>query len=251
MMQRYFVDRTSWEDEGVAITGNDVHHMTRVMRMQEGDTFICVHPDHGPALCEIDKINAGEKVSGTVREWLAENKELPVRVTIVQSLGKGDKLEQVVQKGTELGAYDFIPFEAERSVAKWDAKKAKKKVSRLEKIAKEASEQSERSSIPEISDVMAMTALIKKSHQYDVKLIAHEEEARSGNHHSLADQLQRVTRGKRVIVVFGPEGGFTSEEAEQLLSADFHPVRLGPRILRMETAPLYFLSSLSYQLEEQ
>ncbi|WP_079530320.1 16S rRNA (uracil(1498)-N(3))-methyltransferase [Halobacillus hunanensis] len=250
-MQRYFIDRTNWEGDGVAITGNDVHHMTRVMRMQEGDTFICVHPDHGPALCEIDMIKAGEKVTGIVREWLAEHKELPVKVTIVQSLGKGDKLEQVVQKGTELGAYDFIPFEAERSVAKWDEKKAKKKISRLEKIAKEASEQSERSRIPEILSVMTITELIKKSHKYDIKLIAYEKEARSGDHHSLAEQLQRVTSGQSVIVVFGPEGGFTSEEADQLLSADFYPVRLGPRILRMETAPLYFLSSLSYQLEEQ
>ncbi|MFD2926016.1 16S rRNA (uracil(1498)-N(3))-methyltransferase [Halobacillus naozhouensis] len=249
-MQRYFVDRTNWTEDGVVIKGDDVHHMTRVMRMQEGDAFICIHPVHGPALCEIDKIAPGEKVTGAVREWVTEDKELPVKVTIVQSLGKGDKLEQVVQKGTELGACSFIPFEAKRSVVKWDAKKAKKKISRLQKIAKEASEQSERSTIPDVSDVMSMTELIRQSYQYDVKMIAYEREARSENHRSLAEQLQQVKRGQSVIILFGPEGGFTPEEADQLFLSDFLPVRLGPRILRMETAPLYFLSSLSYQIEE-
>ncbi|UOR12265.1 16S rRNA (uracil(1498)-N(3))-methyltransferase [Halobacillus amylolyticus] len=248
-MQRYFIEQANWEEDRVVIKGDDVHHIVRVMRMQKNDSLICVHPERGPALCKI--IAVEQEVICSIKDWLDENKELPVEVTIVQSLGKGDKLEQVVQKGTELGAHRFIPFNAERSVAKWDAKKANKKITRLQKIAKEASEQSERAMVPAVFNVMTLSELIEQSSLHEVKLIAYENEARSERSQSLASRLREIKNDQRVIIIFGPEGGFTSEEADKLFSGGFFPVRLGPRILRMETAPLYFLSSLSYQLEEQ
>ncbi|UOQ93785.1 16S rRNA (uracil(1498)-N(3))-methyltransferase [Halobacillus shinanisalinarum] len=248
-MQRYFIDQANWEEDRVVIKGDDVHHIVKVMRMKKEDSLICVHPERGPALCEI--VAAEQEVLCSIIDWLDENKELPVEVTIVQSLGKGDKLEQVVQKGTELGADFFIPFDAERSVAKWDAKKANKKLTRLKKIAKEASEQSERAKVPSVLDVMTLSEIIEQNDSYDVKLIAHENEARSVRSHSLSSRLHVIKDNQRVIIIFGPEGGFTPGEADKLFASGFLPVRLGPRILRMETAPLYFLSSLSYQLEEQ
>ena len=115
--------------------------------------------------------------------------ELPVSVSIVSGLPKGDKLEWIIQKGTELGAYEFIPFIAARSVVKWDEKKGAKKLIRWNKIAKEAAEQSHRTMIPEVSTPISMKELIKRSNSYDVKIIAYEEEAKEGESAMLMKKL--------------------------------------------------------------
>ncbi|MCA0982700.1 16S rRNA (uracil(1498)-N(3))-methyltransferase [Halobacillus yeomjeoni] len=248
-MQRYFIELDNWKENSILITGDDVHHIARVMRMTEGDELVCVHPSMGAAVCEIKEVR-GDQVRCEIVEWEHEDREMPVKVTIVQSLGKGDKMEQVVQKGTELGANQFISFQAKRSVVKWDEKKASKKLQRLEKIAKEASEQSERSHIPQVQHASSLQEILETAKDYTLCLIAYEDEARQNSCQTLARELQKVRDGDEILIIFGPEGGFADEEVEELKNHNFSPVRLGPRILRMETAPLYFLSSLSYQLEE-
>ncbi|MCP3030362.1 16S rRNA (uracil(1498)-N(3))-methyltransferase [Halobacillus sp. A1] len=248
-MQRYFVDSSNWNQTQVTISGDDVHHISNVMRMTEGQTIVCVHPDFGAAVCSIEKMEVPEQIICKVDEWIKKNTELPVNVTIVQSLGKGDKMEQVVQKATELGADSFIPYQAERSVAKWDKKKTDKKIMRLKKIAKEASEQSERVKVPEIHDLLELNELLRMD-SFDVKLLAFEDEARKDTYSSLRLELEKVNEGDSLLVIFGPEGGFSSRESNALVNSGFHSIRLGPRILRMETAPLYFLSAVSYHFEE-
>lgn len=247
-MQRYFVEAEQWEDHSVTVTGKDVHHISRVMRMEPGENIVCIHQEKGAALCEIKHISE-EEVTCHQMKWLDENRELPVEVTIVQSLGKGDKLEQVVQKGTELGANCFVPYSADQSVAKWDHKKVKKKVERLQKIAKEASEQSERMRIPEVTTLYNLDDLLKEE-AYTWRFFGYADEARQSTSTSLQSRLSKVKAGDKVLVVFGPEGGFSKKEVQKFQDYGFLSVRLGPRILRTETAPLYFLSSLSYQLEE-
>ncbi|MBA2173546.1 16S rRNA (uracil(1498)-N(3))-methyltransferase [Halobacillus locisalis] len=249
-MQRYFVSDDLWDKNQVTIEGKDVHHIVRVMRMEQGTKIICIHSQKGAALCEILEVTDETVIAGVI-EWLDENRELPVDVTIVQSLGKGDKMEQVVQKGTELGAHRFIPFAADRSVAKWDSKKIGKKIERLEKIAKEASEQSERMHIPMISTMHKLQDLVKLSDDFTYCFFGYAESARQSVSLSLHDHLKHVAPGDSVLVVFGPEGGLSDEEVSAFKNHGFESIRLGRRILRMETAPLYFLSSLSYQLEEQ
>ncbi|WP_369813126.1 RsmE family RNA methyltransferase [Virgibacillus halodenitrificans] len=140
-MQRYFVSETGWGTNEVTILGEDVHHINRVMRYKEGANIICNHPDGRAAICELLVITA-DSVQAEIKQWLNENVELPIQVTVAQGLPKGDKLELILQKGTELGAYAFIPFQAERSIVNWDKKKQEKKLIRFNKIVKEASEQS-------------------------------------------------------------------------------------------------------------
>ena len=149
-MQRYFIHEMI-DEKNVTVSGDDFHHMTRVMRMEVGDRFFgVVHTD--TALIEIDAI-LEQSLRGRIIEWVDEAKELPIQVSIANGLPKGDKLEWVIQKGTELGAHAFIPFMATRSIVKWDAKKAAKKTERLRKIAKEAAEQ-----YSEYRDGLVMTA---------------------------------------------------------------------------------------------
>ncbi|MFA1820458.1 16S rRNA (uracil(1498)-N(3))-methyltransferase [Virgibacillus oceani] len=250
-MQRYFVPESGWEDNQIIITGEDAHHINRVMRLKAGDQVICNHPEGYAAVCEIISSSPSE-VHTKVLEQMEENKELPIDVIIAQGLPKGDKIDYIIQKGTELGAHSYLPFQAERSIVVWDDKKKKKKITRLNKIAKEASEQSHRNKIPYIYPVMSMADLLEETKAYDLKIFAYEEEAKTGNHQSLGTILKKISQNqyRRLILCIGPEGGFSQNEANLLKEHDFHSVRLGPRILRTETASLYALASISYHFEE-
>ncbi|KGX93574.1 16S rRNA methyltransferase [Pontibacillus halophilus JSM 076056 = DSM 19796] len=247
-MQRYFIPASGWQEGKVIITGEDAHHIKRVMRMTEDDEIICCTPDGRAALCQLEVVTEDDIKASIVR-WLDEQKELPVNVTIVQGLPKGDKMELVIQKGTELGAHEFIPFAAERSIVKWDGKKAKKKIERYQKIAKEASEQSHRTQIPQVNDVHTLDQ-IASLQSYDWKLFAFEDEAKSSTYRSLKEVIPNLTEEQSVLIVIGPEGGLSEKEVDVLKTHEFLSVRLGPRILRSETAHAYILSSISYQLEE-
>ncbi|MBM7554717.1 16S rRNA (uracil(1498)-N(3))-methyltransferase [Thalassobacillus pellis] len=248
-MQRYFVDKADWQGDKVTIRGDDVHHISRVMRMDAGDEIICTQSGGKAAVCKIAELTA-DAVICKVDSLMEESTELPVTVTIVQALGKGDKLETVIQKGTELGADQFIPYQADRSVVKWDRKKAEKKAPRMQKIAKEASEQSHRLKVPSVSGLHSINEILALSDNYDVKIFAYEDEAKQEDYHSLSSVMASMSPGMRMIAVIGPEGGFSEKEVRKFYEAGFQSVRLGPRILRMETAPLYLLASISYHFEE-
>jgi 16S rRNA (uracil1498-N3)-methyltransferase len=244
-LQRYFAKQ---EEDTFIIQEDDYHHIVRVMRMNVGDKIYCVNNDQQVAQCSIENIFENE-VTAKVVQWVEGEIELPVSVSIVSGLPKGDKLEWIIQKGTELGAYEFIPFIAARSVVKWDEKKGAKKLIRWNKIAKEAAEQSHRTMIPEVSTPISMKELIKRSNSYDVKIIAYEEEAKEGESAMLTKKLQSMTKGQTILALFGPEGGLSESEVNLLKEQDFVTCGLGPRILRTETAPLYLLSAVSYHFE--
>ncbi|WP_214480317.1 16S rRNA (uracil(1498)-N(3))-methyltransferase [Bacillus sp. SM2101] len=247
-MQRYFIDDKKYEqNDQIIITNDDHHHITRVMRMNVGDS-IYVIVGQRTARCEIVEIT-NEEVLTNIVEWVESSNELPIKVTIASGLPKGDKLELVIQKGTELGANSFIPFNAARSIVKWDEQKGLKKIKRWQKIAKEAAEQSHRNKIPDIYDPMTFKKLLENSANYDYKLIAYEEEAKIGEQSVLAATLSKMVASQSLLVVFGPEGGLSEKEVEELRSHGFKSCALGPRILRTETAPIYLLSAVSYHFE--
>ncbi|MFC5604040.1 16S rRNA (uracil(1498)-N(3))-methyltransferase [Sporosarcina koreensis] len=246
-MQRYFLE-TPFDEVGNAfISGDDGKHIAKVMRMEAGDRIIAVN--NGEAfICEIANILT-DGVAVTKMDGPLRSNEMPISVTIACGLPKGDKLDLIVQKGTELGMSKIIPFEAERSIVKWDAKKGDKKVERLNKIAKEAAEQCHRTIIPAVSAPMSFKQLLQESRNHDVCFFADEEDAKGTDPNRIADRLKNVYHKQTVLVVFGPEGGLSRKEAEEMRAAGFKSVSLGPRILRTETAPLYCLSAMSYEFE--
>ncbi|MEB1807546.1 MAG: 16S rRNA (uracil(1498)-N(3))-methyltransferase [Bacillaceae bacterium] len=247
-MQRYFVAKEQMNDHMVLIHGEDVKHITRVMRMTEGDQIICSNNFDRVCLCEIDRFE-DDQVVALIVEDLPSESELPVNIIIAQALPKGDKLDYVIQKGTELGAAQFIPVQGERSIVKWDGKKEGKRIERLSKIAKEAAEQSHRSRIPAIESLHTLEKLIERKNEFDHLLFAYEEEGKTGNHKQLANVFAKAESGESLLFVIGPEGGFSEAEAVKLGEAGFTPTSLGPRILRAETAPMYILSAVSYYFE--
>lgn len=244
-MQRYFIDVAT--PPSAVISGDDARHIERVMRMKEGQQIITVFNDKA-YLSEIVSFQDND-VHVTFIEPLERKVELPVNVTIACGLPKGDKLDLVIQKSTELGMAGFIPFAAERSIVQWDSKKWSKKQERFEKIAKEAAEQSHRTKVPTIHDLHTMKQLVNNIESYDLVLICDEEEAKLEKRLRFADHIKKVYDNMSILIVFGPEGGLSRTEVEQLSSKGAFTTTLGPRILRAETAPLYALAAISYELE--
>lgn len=246
-VQRYFVKQRTNGDRFL-IDEEDRHHIVKVMRMQIGDQIICVDQEGKQAVCALAEITDTSVVADVV-QWKDEVSELPISITIASGLPKGDKLEWIIQKGTELGAHQFLPFSAARSVVKWDEKKAAKKIDRWQKIAKEAAEQSHRAFLPEVSSAISFKELLSKSKEFEYKLVAFEEESRNGETSVFTSTLNKMSKGDSLLLVFGPEGGLSDAEVQQLKNNDFAVCGLGPRILRTETAPLYALAAISYHFE--
>lgn len=246
-MQRYFIDQAYRST--VEISGKPHHHMSRVMRMAAGDQVFLAFNDQTTIKAKILAITSDNVTLEEVEKEQLQ-RELPINITIASGFPKGEKLELIVQKGTELGAFDFIAFPGESSVAKWDAKKQQKKQQRLNKIAQEAAEQAHRQALPKVR-FAAEKELITMFAEYDAVLIAYEESAKQGEQAQLVQTLQQLTAGQKLLVVFGPEGGLTPNEIERFQAAGGKLCGLGPRILRTETAPFYLLSAASFYYELQ
>lgn len=247
-MQRYFLEGTYAQQETYELEGNDFHHAAHVMRMTTGQACYLSFSNQETIIAEVTEIVEDKVLLKEVgKEEMT--KEMPYDVTIACGYTKGDKLEWVAQKATELGMAGLIGFPAKASVVKWDHKKLDKKQPRLEKIVKEAAEQSHRQLVPRVSLLTAFSELIEEIDGYDIVLVAYEESAKVGEQTQLVQTLQSITCNQRVLVVFGPEGGVMPEEILALEAKGAKLCALGPRILRAETAPLYLLSAMSYQWE--
>ncbi|HJV44607.1 MAG TPA: 16S rRNA (uracil(1498)-N(3))-methyltransferase [Bacillota bacterium] len=246
-MQRYFVKQEQFDKPlaKVTINGEDVGHIVKVMRSSVGDRFITCDENGECYLSRIIELDK-ERVICTLEEKIEEDRELPVRVTIAQGLPKGDKMDLIIQKGTELGAHAFIPFSSSRTIVQLDEKKEQKRLERWGKIAKEAAEQSHRGFIPHIKRISSLRQIFASASQYDLALIAYENEKTT----PLSQPLQKITAGARILLIIGPEGGFAEEEVKQAMCHRIEPVMLGRRILRTETAGLYGLSCISYDFEQ-
>lgn len=247
-MQRYFLAEPYRPQPVYTLTGETYHHIARVMRMKPEAEIYLVFADQRAIVAAIKEITEEAVLAVELRkEALA--KELPVTITIASGYPKGDKLELIVQKGTELGAAAFIGFPATSSVVKWDEKKLNKKQQRLAKIAQEAAEQSQRQAAPAVELLASKKQLQEKLSEFDAVFVAYEEAAKQGEKAQLAKLLQQVQPGAKILAVFGPEGGLTEQEVAAFTAAGAITGALGPRILRTETAPFYFLAAASYQLE--
>lgn len=253
-MQQYFTDQRALNPgDMVTLSADDSHHIIRVMRGREGDKLEIIGGQQR-FVGQIESLSEDQLVEVVILERLAIDYydiELPVEVTIACGLSKNDKLDTIVQKATECGMSHFIPLALKRDVVQWTTKKSQAKIERLAKIAKGAAEQSHRLHVPTIDALKTLPQLLERAADYDVILVAYEETAKEGQHAVLAAVVEELIPGQKVLVVFGSEGGLDPKEIQALNAAGFEACSLGPRILRAETAPIYFLSALSFGLELQ
>ncbi|MDF2726332.1 MAG: hypothetical protein K0Q59_6010 [Paenibacillus sp.] len=250
-MQRYFIDPASLTETEAIIGGDDAHHIVNVMRARPGDTIIVSDGVSREVLAKIEELGKG-RVVARVSEALPMNAEAVIRVTIAQSLPKGDKMETVIQKGTEIGACRFVTFISDRTVVQYDGKKEAKRLERWQKIAKEAAEQAHRNRIPEIEAPVSWKQLMTVAGEADVALFCYEKEEALTLKQALRPAIAKrgSANAMQVLLIVGPEGGFTEREAEEAVKAGCLSVKLGPRILRTETAGLVGLTCILYEAGE-
>lgn len=232
-LQRYFVRPEQIDEDQVTISGDDAHHMVRVMRSKPGDTVVICDNSGKEFTVRLVEVGGGTVRGHIVSVQKAESEPL-LRITLAQSLLKGDKLEWVVQKGTEMGVHAFYPFRSKRSVVKLNGAKAEKRRDRWKKVGKEAAEQSHRARVPEISVPIDWEDLLRLIASFDVAIIPYERE----HTQSLSGLWQTLPQVETCLIIIGPEGGFDEVEVDAARQAGAHPVHLGPRILRAETAAL-------------
>ncbi|MUT66656.1 16S rRNA (uracil(1498)-N(3))-methyltransferase [Paenibacillus sp. NEAU-GSW1] len=257
-MQRYFVSAEQFEGrDSVRLTEDDAFHAVRVMRMKEGEKFIVSDGASRVALAAVEEASAAE-VRARIVEELPMESEPAWSVTIAQSLPKGDKMELVIQKGTEIGAYRFAPFQSERMIVQYDGKKEAKRLERWGKIAKEAAEQAHRCIVPQVEAVRSWRELTDSISDFDLALFCYEREGDGAKGKGVKDALLEWKRScggelpdsPKLLLIVGPEGGFTEAEAKGAEAAGAIVVGLGKRILRTETAGIVGLTCLLYEAGE-
>lgn len=234
-MQRYFCEKQ--EHQIFTLSEDDSYHVVKVMRMEVSNSIEIICQNH-TYLCEIVELEP--LVKAKIVELIEEERELSYQITIVQSLVKEQKMDMILQKCTELGVFQIIPYEATRSILKLDTKQDKK-IMRWQKVVKEAAEQSKRKMIPVVTSCMNLSNLVKLS-DYDMKILCTVNE----NSQNLKKVLSKVTSGAKILFVIGPEGGFTKEEEKIFLENQFLPISLGKTVLRTETASLFIMSVIRY-----
>lgn len=241
-MQKYFISHDELLNK--KIISDDVNHIKNVTRSKIGDTVI-VSDQNKEYLVKFNKIE-NKFVDFELVNEIENQNELPVLVDIYQGYPKGDKLDDIVKHATELGVNAIYATFMKRSIVKLDGKKIVNKIERYKKIAKEAAEQSFRKIIPSF-DIKYLDEIDFSS--YDIKLIAYEENAYNGELVNFKKTISNAKQGSKIAIIIGPEGGIDPKEIEKLEKNGFTCCAFGRRILRTETAPLYALSAISYELE--
>ncbi|OAT82390.1 16S rRNA (uracil(1498)-N(3))-methyltransferase [Desulfotomaculum copahuensis] len=241
-MSRFFVAPEQISGERVIITGPDVIHISRVLRLGAGDTVTVL--DGAGRACRVRLTAAGkDAVEGLIIEEFAAGGESPLRVTLLQGLAKGDKMEMIIQKCTELGVAAVVPLHCRRSVARLEPGKARQRRERWQRVAMEAAKQCRRAVIPRVTEVMSLPEALELIPPDALAVMPYEMEK--------CRALKQVLRGRaagEVYLLIGPEGGFEPLEVDLATGRGVIPVSLGPRILRTETAGPAALAMVLYEL---
>ena len=245
-MYQFFVEPSQIQDKKIIITGSDVNHIRNVLRMKIGEEIAVKSGEDGREYrCGIEAF-AQDQVICSLRFIREEGVELPSKIYLFQGLPKADKMELIVQKAVELGAFEVIPVTVKRCVVKLDEKKAATKVGRWQGIAEAAAKQCKRGIIPVVKMPMTLREAAAYAQEMEVRLIPYEL---AGDMAHTREIIEGITPGQSVALFIGPEGGFEESEVETALAAGIEPITLGRRILRTETAGLTVLSWLMYHLE--
>ena len=242
-MQKFFI--TLDEFESKTLSKDTYFQIINVLRSKVNDQFLVGVIDK-TYLVQISKIE-NKNVAFEVIEEKTGNSELPFFVSLFQGYPKGDKLENIIKYGTQLGVSEFHPTLMKRSVFKLDSNKKDNKLERFNKIAKEAAEQSFRNICPTVVDIKQLSKI--DFSEYDIKILCYEESAIYDESCAFKRIVNSIKTNDKIAVVVGPEGGIDPTEVDYLVNQGFVSVGLGPRILRTETVVFYVLSTLSYEWE--
>ena len=242
-MTRFFVSPEEFQPDFMVLTGENAKH-AKVLRLKNGEEVLVCDGQGRECLCTVSDVSEGQ-ISLVVQHQRESESEAAVKVSIYMAFPKGDKLEHVIQKATELGAAEIVAFPSSRCVSRPDDKSLKKKLERWQKIAASAAEQSGRGVIPEVVVLGSFAEALKRAAQADKAILFYENEQAVTLRMSLsAGDYQSIS------LLTGPEGGLEEAEVEKARLAGLEICTLGKRILRCETAPLCALSAVMYHVGE-
>ena len=242
-MVRFFVTAEELLQDSPTLTGENAQH-AKVLRLKPGEEVLLCDGEGREALCTVTDFGK-DYCSVSVLERRDSATEAAVRVSVYMAFPKSDKLEHVIQKATELGAYEIVTFPSARCISKPDDKSIKKKVERWQKIALSAAEQSGRGRVPQVVVLDSFSQALSRAAQADKALMFYEHEEATTLHMALSEGSFYT-----VSLLTGPEGGLEEKEVEQARAAGLQVCTLGKRILRCETAPLCALSAVMYAAGE-
>lgn len=241
-MPRFFEDRSNFKSNNVTVTGDNFNHLSKVLRAEIGDEIV-VTDDYGiDYICVINGIFS-DKITARIEDFTKNENEPDVKIHLFQCVPKFDKMDSVVQKCVELGAFKIYPVVSARCVAKISEERGVKRVTRWRRISESAAKQSGRGIIPDVSDIISFEEAVALASKMDVKVVPYERE-QEGSFRNLD-----VANAKSAAIIIGPEGGFSDEEIEICVKNEIVPITLGKRILRTETAGINAISILLFMLE--
>lgn len=245
-MDRFFVEKNNinLENNTCIIDGEDVKHISKVLRCKIGEELEVCDKDNNEYICEITNIDKTQ-VELDILERRDIKRESDLKIKLYQGLPKGPKMEMILQKLTEVGVDEIILVQTKRSVVKVDDKKEDKKFERWERIIYEAAKQSKRGKIPTLRGVLSFKEALADMKENDFNIVPYENERTK----SIKQAIKGVSINNIGIFV-GPEGGFEESEIQAIEEINGQSVSLGPRILRTETASLVASSIVLYELSD-
>lgn len=242
-MTRFFVDPEEMRPEFMVLTGENAQH-AKVLRLKCGEEVLVCDGDGTECLCTVSDVSDG-RICLVVKHRRESETEARVKVSVYMAFPKADKLEHVIQKATELGAWEIVAFPSSRCVSRPDEKSLKKKLERWQKIAESAAQQSGRGRIPEVLTLPSYKAALQRAAGADKALLFYENERATTLRMALS-----AGEYTSVSLLTGPEGGLEESEVQMAMDAGLQVCTLGKRILRCETAPLCALSAVMYDAGE-
>ncbi len=247
-MSKFFVKQNQIKGNKINIIGEDVNHIKNVLRLNVKDKIkVCDSDNSQNYECEITNITPKE-IECEILKKIEITAEGNVNLHIFQGLPKADKMELIIQKGTELGVTEFIPLNLKRCIVKISEKDEFKKIDRWNKISEVAAKQCNRDIIPKVRNIENINSLCEKVKDYDLFLVAYENEKENYIKNELI-KIKNKEKNYKIAVVIGPEGGIEEDEINKLKLAGAKVISLGKRILRTETVAMQVSSIIMYELE--
>lgn len=243
-MARFYVNKDGINDNIITISGNDVSHIKNVLRLVPGEEIDVCDGISTDYTAVIETIGNNTVTSKIIAKRINLN-ESPVIIYLFQGLPKSDKMDLIIQKCTELGVSKIFPVITNRTVVKINsATDEEKKIERWQRISLEASKQSCRGLVPTVENILGFEKAIRKAAEIsDISILAYENEE-----NGKLKELLKNSKARTISIFIGPEGGFEENEVKAAVNLGIMPVKLGPRILRTETAGLAVLSAVMYEL---
>ena len=246
-MHRFYLAPESWNNDALILTGSEAHHCQNVLRLELGDKVVIFDGRGRELTAEISSAGASKIQLRKLHE--AQTPPLRCRITLGQAIPKGKNMDLIVQKAVEIGAAEIAPILSDRTVVRLDEESAASKQAKWQTVAIEAAKQCGQNWLPEVKAPQTLPQFFQEHRRFDLQLIGSLQSDAVHLKKILAEHLaEHGDRPASVLMLVGPEGDFTPAELSLARSQGCRPITLGPIVLRVETASIYCLSILSYEL---